>query len=119
MTTADLIIRNATVYTMDEADTKASVIAVKDSRIIYVGNEDSDFLIGGNTKVIDANGKVVLPGLIDSHCHMLSMPALAAVMMSTSESPTYTVFSGEQPRRSITESTDSGDGLIGTPAFSP
>ena len=84
MTTADLIIRNATVYTMDEADTKASVIAVKDSRIIYVGNEDSDFLIGGNTKVIDANGKVVLPGLIDSHCHMLSMPALDGIVLDIS-----------------------------------
>lgn len=80
---ADLVIKNARVHTIDKADTVASVVAVKDSIITYVGDDDSKVAVDEDrTEVIDAGGKVVLPGLIDSHSHMLSMPALDGIPIS-------------------------------------
>lgn len=82
MVTADLVIKNAKIHTIDVADTVASVVAIKDSLITYVGDDELEVNIDDKTKVIDAAGKVVLPGLIDSHSHMLSMPALDGIPIS-------------------------------------
>lgn len=66
---ADLIIHNATVYTVDSLFTTCQAIAVKDGKIIGTGtNEEilNSFIC--NNK-IDANNKFVYPGFIDAHCH--------------------------------------------------
>ena len=70
---ADIIFTNAIVYTVDSLNTKAEAIAIKDKSIIFVGDEDgAQNYIDDNTKVIDLDGKMVLPGFIDSHCHSIS-----------------------------------------------
>ncbi len=69
---ATLVLHNATVWTADKTNSWAQAIAVKGDSIIAVGkNEDVELLIGNNTKVIDAEGKLVLPGFIDSHLHFI------------------------------------------------
>lgn len=67
---ADLLIHNAKVVTVNEKFELAEAVAVKDGRIIAVG-EDEDVLKlrGSNTRVIDAHGHTLLPGLYDSHTH--------------------------------------------------
>jgi len=67
---ADLIVRHAKVVTVDAKFTVAEAVAVKGGRIIAVGT-DADVMArkGPGTKVIDAGGKTVLPGLYDSHTH--------------------------------------------------
>src|SRR5436190_15421897 len=65
---AELAIRNADVRTMDSAHPHATAVAVRDGRLVYVGDDAGlDEWIGNNTRVILAGGNTVLPGLIDSH----------------------------------------------------
>ena len=69
--TADLIIRNARVLTMDEASPKAEAVAVAGNRILAVGSNDAiAALAGPSAKVIDAKGATVLPGFNEAHMHI-------------------------------------------------
>jgi predicted amidohydrolase YtcJ len=71
--TADLIIINANVCTMDGRRPTASAIAVIGNRIIAVGSsEEIRQLAGATTRVIDAQGQLVLPGFNDAHVHFMS-----------------------------------------------
>lgn len=68
---AELIITNATVLPMTEPGERAEALAISGARIVAVGNaEDVGKFAGKNAKVIDANGRIVLPGLIESHMHL-------------------------------------------------
>ena len=59
---------------MDEKLPRAQAIAVSGNKIIFVGKDsDAKKFIGAKTKVIDANGKLVIPGFNDSHVHILGM----------------------------------------------
>ncbi len=69
--TADRIYVNAKIWTGDSANDRATSIAVKDSNIIYVGNDYSDYK-GDGTQIIDVDGKMIVPGFIDNHTHFLS-----------------------------------------------
>jgi predicted amidohydrolase YtcJ len=70
---ADLIIRNARVYTLDPDQPWAQAIAVAKERIVYVGSNDGTKpLETDKTRIIDAEGQLVLPGFIDSHNHITS-----------------------------------------------
>ena len=67
---AELVITNANIRTMDVKRPVASAMAVSNSRIVAVGSIDKiRELIGPGTKVIDANGKLVIPGFNDAHVH--------------------------------------------------
>jgi predicted amidohydrolase YtcJ len=69
---ADVVIRNARVYTVDRQRVWAQAVAIKGDRIVGVGDEGSvSTRIGRATRVMDAGGKMVLPGFIDSHFHVL------------------------------------------------
>jgi hypothetical protein len=67
---ADLIITHARVYTADAGHTMAEAIAVRDGKIVFVGGSDAaKAFIGPHTAVKPLAGRLVLPGLIDSHVH--------------------------------------------------
>ena len=73
MPTADLILKNAKIITVDQKHPQAELVAVKDSRILFVGSNDHlGELQGYGTRVIDCAGKTVTPGFIDAHCHIFS-----------------------------------------------
>src|SRR5438132_11131364 len=69
---ADLIVHHADVVTVDAKFSVAEAVAVRGGRVVAVG-ADADVMPhrGPNTRVIDAGGKTVLPGLYDSHVHPL------------------------------------------------
>ena len=70
-TAADIVIRNARVYTVDKDQPWAQAVAVRGDRIVRVGSDqDVQPYIAGSTRVIDAGGRVMLPGFIDSHLHV-------------------------------------------------
>jgi len=70
---ADLIIHHASVVTVDEKFRLFEAIAVKDGRVLALADDETIFKSRGpKTKVIDANGNSVLPGLYDSHVHPVS-----------------------------------------------
>lgn len=69
---ADLIVRNATIATVDAAKPQARALAVAGNRFVAVGDE-ADVMrhAGAGTRVIDARGRRVIPGLVDSHIHVI------------------------------------------------
>ncbi|WOK99095.1 hypothetical protein Cni_G07807 [Canna indica] len=69
---ADMVVLNATIYTSDPSLPFAQAMAVRDGRILRVGNYSSiENLVGYETYQLNLNGKVVVPGFIDSHLHLL------------------------------------------------
>ena len=69
--TADLILTNGKVITVDPRFSVAQAIAVKGARILAVGSaEQIKSFAGRDTRTIDAGGRAVIPGLTDGHAHM-------------------------------------------------
>jgi len=67
----DLIISGGKVITVDKDFSFAEAVAVKDGRIIAVGKTDDIMALkGAGTKMLDLKGKVLMPGINDSHCHL-------------------------------------------------
>jgi predicted amidohydrolase YtcJ len=68
--TPDLIVTNATVYTVDSAMPKAEAFAVRDGKFVAVGKSDEiRGLAGKGTQMFDAKGMTIVPGFIDCHNH--------------------------------------------------
>ncbi|RAW01434.1 amidohydrolase [Pseudochryseolinea flava] len=71
---ADLIIRNGNIYTMDEQSPIVSVVAVRDGVIVYAGDESGvPEMTGEDTNVIDLDGATMTPGLIEGHGHIMGI----------------------------------------------
>ncbi|WP_119391326.1 amidohydrolase [Taklimakanibacter lacteus] len=71
MPAADIIITNARILTIDGARPRAEALAISGSRLLAVGaRDDMAGLRASHTRVIDAKGKTVLPGIIESHMHI-------------------------------------------------
>lgn len=69
---ADLVFVNGVIHTVDPAKPKAEAFAVKDGVFVRVGsNDEVRTLIGSTTQLIDLEGGLVLPGLIDAHVHAM------------------------------------------------
>ena len=67
---ADVLIHNAKIYTVSESNPWAQAAAIEDGRFVYVGGEAGVHAFHGpETLSFDLAGKMVLPGLIDSHTH--------------------------------------------------
>lgn len=70
---------NGFIYTVNEARDVASAVVIDGDRIAYVGDDTKAKAIGGaDAELIDLEGKMMLPGLIDGHCH----PIMAAHFLS-------------------------------------
>ncbi len=69
-TIPDLILHNALITTLDRSYPQAANLAVKDGKIVAV-DEAEEYQTGPQTKVIDAKGRRVVPGLNDSHLHVI------------------------------------------------
>ena len=70
--TADLVLYNANVLTMNRRQPRAELVAVKGGRIIYVGKSDELDLFRGRSKTINCEGRAVIPGFNDAHIHVLA-----------------------------------------------
>jgi len=71
---ADLVIINADIRTIDKTKPRAEAVAVTNNKISAIGtNAEITKLIGADTKTIDANGKLILPGFNDAHVHFTAM----------------------------------------------
>jgi hypothetical protein len=86
---ADLIVINAKVRTMDANKPTAEAFAVLGNRIFAVGtNAEMRGFSGANTKTVDAGGKLVIPGFNDSHVHFLDGGAgLSSVDLRDAKTP--------------------------------
>ena len=86
---ADLVIKNANVHTVNNSRPTAQSVAVVGNKIVAVGSDaDTKAYIGPKTRVIDAQGKVVIPGFNDAHVHFLETGAqLSSVDLRSAKTP--------------------------------
>lgn len=75
-TSADLILYNARVVTLDEECPDAELVAIEGNKILGVGDKDTlELFKGSGTRLIDCEGRAIVPGFNDAHCHPLSFAA--------------------------------------------
>ena len=68
-----LIVHNATVYTADTTHPVAEAFVVKDDRFVFVGDADEALRKYPDADRLDADGRAVIPGLIDAHAHLMGL----------------------------------------------
>jgi predicted amidohydrolase YtcJ len=102
---AELVVTNANIHTMDAKRSIAQSMAISGGKIIAIGsNSDTSALSGPNTRVIDAHGRLILPGFNDAHVHFLETGAqLSSVDLRSAKSPEEFVqrikdFVAKQPK---------------------
>ena len=73
MAPASLIFHNARVWTLDRQGTVAEAVAVGKGRILAVGsNRDAAARVGDGAESVDCEGRTLMPGFVDAHCHLLA-----------------------------------------------
>lgn len=98
---ADLVFTNGAVYTVDAARRWARAVAVRGGRIVAVGTDDDvRDLVGSKTVVHDLEGRMVLPGFQDAHCHP---PSAGLQMIQCDLSDAYTAAEYERIVRRYAE----------------
>jgi predicted amidohydrolase YtcJ len=71
---ADLVLENAKIITCDKVAPSSESLAVKDDRVLLVAtNKEIHSLKNPTTRVIDCEGKTLIPGFNDAHCHIYSL----------------------------------------------
>jgi predicted amidohydrolase YtcJ len=68
----DLLLTNGNVYTVTEKQPKVEAVAVKASRIVFVGSNDDTKRFHA-AKIVDLHGRTLVPGFTDSHCHIFGI----------------------------------------------
>ncbi len=68
---ADLVVRDAVIFTADSTNLRATALAVREGRLVHVGSsERAERWIGPDTRVVDGQGRLVTPGFHDPHVHI-------------------------------------------------
>ena len=81
--TADTILLNGKIVTLDAKSSVVQALAIRGGRVMAVGsNDEIRKLAGANTKTVDVGGRTVIPGLIDSHIHALRAGLTYSVELS-------------------------------------
>ncbi len=84
MPPVDLVLHNANVLTLDPHRPRAELVAVGAGVIVWVGSRDDLALFGGRPRLVDCEGRTLVPGFIDAHVHVL---AYASSLLSIDCSP--------------------------------
>src|SRR5881392_414550 len=71
---ADLVVTNARIYTVDDGRPVAEAMAIRGGRIMFVGSQRGALALAGpQTRKLDAAGATVIPGIADAHVHLLGL----------------------------------------------
>jgi predicted amidohydrolase YtcJ len=69
---ADLILRNGRIYTVDRARPWAAAVAIRSGSFVAIGDDAAvEACRGPSTQVVDLRGRMAMPGIVDIHTHML------------------------------------------------
>lgn len=69
----DIIVTNANIYTVDSTFSTAGAVAIKDGKFIAVSDSEDILKKYNASEEVDAQGKTIVPGLIDAHCHFYGL----------------------------------------------
>jgi predicted amidohydrolase YtcJ len=118
--TADLIVTNARVLTMDAIRPRAEAVAIGGGRILAVGDRtDVEALAGKGTRIIDAGGRTLLPGFFESHLHLvlggaeLAHLQLAGVYGAAALREAFTAYSRQNPDLPLLMAQGADYGMFG------
>ncbi len=111
---ADLVLMGGKIHAVDKNESVYEALAVKDGKIQAVGSDTKiEALVGGNTEVIELDGKLVLPGFIDSHEHCIRR-GLQFDWVDCSSPPMESIEDIVEALRKKTEEKEPGEWVIGT-----
>lgn len=86
---ADLVLRGGKIVTMDESRPEAEAVAVRGGNFVAVGsNDEIEPFIGSSTEVIELDGHLAVPGLIEGHAHFLGV-GRAAMQLKLGDARTW------------------------------
>ena len=114
MTKADLVLKNGNIITLDSENPLANIIGIKGDRILFTGRtEHLDSITGPSTKVIDCEGKTVIPGFNDAHCHIFSF-LRKLISVDLSEGSVRSIDDIKAAIKRIVNETPEGEWISGT-----
>jgi len=112
--TADTILVNGNVVTMDAQRSKATAVAVKDGIIRLVGDDQAArAVVGGASQLIDLRGRTVTPGLNDAHCHLGACGLLGTAYLDVSWPAINTIEQLQAKVKEKIASTPAGGWIVG------
>jgi predicted amidohydrolase YtcJ len=114
---ADTILRNGRIATQDARRSFAQALAIRDGRFASVGDEKSVMALRGpDTRIVDLGGRTVIPGLNDSHIHLIRDGLLARPQLDPDAQALSTRrFMRELNRFGLTSIIDAGGGFLSYP----
>lgn len=111
---ADAVMLNGNILTMDAARSKARALAVKDGLIRLVGDENAvRAVVGAGTQIVDLRGRTVTPGLIDAHCHVSAAGLLGTTYVDLSWPAVNTITEMQSRLAERIAVTPPGDWIVG------
>jgi hypothetical protein len=113
-----IVLANTRVVTCDERNTIAGAIAIGDGQLLAVGDRDTVRAAAGpQAQVVDLGGRAVIPGLIDTHPHLLHFGALAEPLVDLADARSQQDIAGRIARRA--SQLAPGEWLMTTPVGEP
>lgn len=110
---ADIVIRGGKVATVDADFSFAEAVAIRGNTIVYVGkNSGVSSFVGAETRVLDLDGELVMPGFIDAHCHPFNLGRPDEETFSVAGSDTYAELV-EKVRQKVA-TLEPGEWIIGS-----
>lgn len=106
---------NGNIITLDEKNSFANAIASYEGKIVWIGDyKEVQDLAGNNTTMLDLKGKTVIPGLIDSHAHIIAQGIIENLYIDLSEeSGIHSISDIQEIIRSKALKTPEGTWIIG------
>jgi predicted amidohydrolase YtcJ len=119
---AEMIVTNARVLTMDPGRPRAEAVAVAGGRILAVGSRaEVAALAGPSTRVVDAGGRTLLPGFVESHLHLvlggneLTQLQLGGVHGSDDLTAAFRAYAAANPGLPLLMAQGAGYDILGRP----
>ena len=119
---AEMIITNAKVLTMDPAHPRAEAVALAAGRILAVGSQaEVEALAGPDCRIVDAGGRTLLPGFVESHLHLvlggneLTQLQLGGVQGFDALDAAFRAYAAKNPDLPLVMAQGAGYDILGRP----